>query len=97
MLLLMLLKLLQVGVGLLSIPYALKAAGWVGLLLLYALGYVACYTGTLKSAEITSTRRLFKIKCTPDRTCTSSGWQKLRGLEYYFCKKQESIMLVLFR
>ena len=35
----------QVGVGLLSIPYALKQAGWVGLVLLYALGYVSCYTG----------------------------------------------------
>ena len=35
----------QVGVGLLSIPYAMRQAGWVGLALLYTLGAIACYTG----------------------------------------------------
>ncbi len=37
----------QVGVGLLSIPYAMRQAGWVGLALLYTLGAIACYTGVL--------------------------------------------------
>ena len=32
--------------GLLSIPYAMRQAGWVGLALLYSLGAIACYTGT---------------------------------------------------
>eukprot|EP00798_Chlamydomonas_sp_ICE-L_P008319 gene8319-1594_t len=33
------------GVGLLSLPYALKSAGWVGLVLLMLMGYIAAYTG----------------------------------------------------
>ena len=36
---------MQIGVGLLSIPYAMRQAGWVGLVLLYTLGAIACYTG----------------------------------------------------
>ena len=39
----------QVGVGLLSIPYAMRQAGWVGLALLYTLGAIACYTGVFAS------------------------------------------------
>ena len=37
--------------GLLSIPYAMRQAGWIGLALLYTLGAIACYTG----APVTST------------------------------------------
>ena len=33
------------GVGLLSVPYALKKAGWVGLGVLWLLGIVTNYTG----------------------------------------------------
>lgn len=34
------------GVGLLSVPYALKKAGWAGLGVLWLLGIVTNYTGT---------------------------------------------------
>eukprot|EP00199_Chlamydomonas_sp_CCMP681_P000942 CAMPEP_0119103356 /NCGR_PEP_ID=MMETSP1180-20130426/1798_1 /TAXON_ID=3052 ORGANISM="Chlamydomonas cf sp, Strain CCMP681" /NCGR_SAMPLE_ID=MMETSP1180 /ASSEMBLY_ACC=CAM_ASM_000741 /LENGTH=441 /DNA_ID=CAMNT_0007087827 /DNA_START=206 /DNA_END=1531 /DNA_ORIENTATION=- len=33
------------GVGLLSLPFALKSSGWVGILLLWLMGFVANYTG----------------------------------------------------
>lgn len=33
------------GVGLLSIPYALKQAGWLGLVVLGVLGFVTNYSG----------------------------------------------------
>ena len=33
------------GVGLLSVPYALRKAGWVGLGVLWLLGIVTNYTG----------------------------------------------------
>lgn len=33
------------GVGLLSVPYALRKAGWVGLVVLWLLGIVTNYTG----------------------------------------------------
>ena len=33
------------GVGLLSVPYALKKAGWAGLAVLWLLGIVTNYTG----------------------------------------------------
>ena len=35
------------GVGLLSVPYALRKAGWVGLAVLWLLGIVTNYTGPL--------------------------------------------------
>ncbi|KAJ7529178.1 hypothetical protein O6H91_15G036800 [Diphasiastrum complanatum] len=35
------------GVGVLSTPYAIKQGGWLGLLLLFALSIVCCYTGVL--------------------------------------------------
>ncbi|KAL8247571.1 hypothetical protein R6Q59_008787 [Mikania micrantha] len=35
------------GVGILSIPYALKEGGWVGLLLLFLYGVLSFYTGIL--------------------------------------------------
>lgn len=33
------------GVGLLSVPYALKQAGWIGIGLLWTLGVITNYTG----------------------------------------------------
>ena len=35
------------GVGLLSIPFALRQAGWAGLGILWLLGFVTNYTGGL--------------------------------------------------
>ncbi|ERM94385.1 hypothetical protein AMTRI_Chr04g189790 [Amborella trichopoda] len=35
------------GVGILSIPYALSEAGWIGLALLFLLAIISCYTGLL--------------------------------------------------
>ncbi len=39
------------GVGLLSLPYALKSAGWIGLVLLMLMGYIAAYTGAHTAAS----------------------------------------------
>lgn len=36
------------GVGLLSVPYALKKAGWAGLGVLWLLGIVTNYTGAVR-------------------------------------------------
>ncbi|XP_072976289.1 amino acid transporter AVT1C-like [Typha angustifolia] len=35
------------GVGLLTTPYAIKEGGWLGMLLLFFLGGISCYTGIL--------------------------------------------------
>ena len=35
----------MMGVGLLTLPYALNSSGWVGLLLLWLMGVVCNYTG----------------------------------------------------
>lgn len=35
------------GVGILTTPYAIKEGGWLGMLLLFALGGISCYTGIL--------------------------------------------------
>ena len=35
------------GVGLLSLPFAMKKAGWFGLLILVAMASMTCYTGVL--------------------------------------------------
>ena len=35
----------MMGVGLLSLPFALKSSGWVGLVLLWLMGIVANSTG----------------------------------------------------
>lgn len=37
------------GVGLLSIPFALRQAGWAGLVILWVLGIVTNYTGQTHS------------------------------------------------
>lgn len=54
---------IMVGVGLLSIPYALKQAGWVGLVLLYALGYVSCYTGKALGDCIATVAKSSGVSC----------------------------------
>jgi vesicular inhibitory amino acid transporter len=35
------------GVGVLTTPYAVKEGGWLGLLLLFVLSAICCYTGIL--------------------------------------------------
>ncbi|VVA96975.1 unnamed protein product [Arabis nemorensis] len=35
------------GVGLLTMPYAVKEGGWLGLLILFSFGIITCYTGIL--------------------------------------------------
>lgn len=35
----------MMGVGLLSLPFALKSSGWIGIGLLWLMGFVANYTG----------------------------------------------------
>lgn len=48
-----------VGVGLLSVPFALKQAGWIGLALLWGLGIITNYTGKALvecHATVTKTR-----------------------------------------
>ncbi|KAF6137846.1 hypothetical protein GIB67_040554 [Kingdonia uniflora] len=35
------------GIGILSIPYAVKEGGWLGLSLLFIFGVISCYTGIL--------------------------------------------------
>ncbi|XP_008778079.3 amino acid transporter AVT1C-like [Phoenix dactylifera] len=35
------------GVGILTTPYAVKEGGWLGMLVLFALGAISCYTGVL--------------------------------------------------
>lgn len=35
------------GVGVLTTPYALKEGGWLGLVLLFLLSAISCYTGIL--------------------------------------------------
>ncbi|KAG1365799.1 putative Amino acid transporter AVT1C [Cocos nucifera] len=35
------------GVGILTTPYAIKEGGWLGMLVLFALGAISCYTGVL--------------------------------------------------
>ncbi|CAH2054392.1 unnamed protein product [Thlaspi arvense] len=35
------------GVGLLTMPYAVKEGGWLGLLILFFFGIITCYTGVL--------------------------------------------------
>ena len=37
------------GVGLLSVPYALKKAGWAGVGVLWLLGIITNYTGKHRS------------------------------------------------
>jgi hypothetical protein len=39
------------GVGLLSIPFALRQAGWAGLGILWLLGFVTNYTGALPACS----------------------------------------------
>lgn len=39
----------MMGVGLLSLPFALKSSGWVGLVLLWLMGIVTNYTGKQSS------------------------------------------------
>ncbi|XP_077238973.1 amino acid transporter AVT1C-like [Tasmannia lanceolata] len=43
------------GVGLLTTPYAIKEGGWLGLLLLFSLGIISCYTGILLKQCLEST------------------------------------------
>lgn len=35
------------GIGILSVPYAIKQGGWMSLLPLILLGVISCYTGIL--------------------------------------------------
>ena len=37
----------MVGVGILSMPYTVKQAGWASLVLLFVFALVCCYTATL--------------------------------------------------
>ncbi len=39
----------MMGVGLLSLPFALKSSGWIGILLLWVMGFVTNYTGAAAS------------------------------------------------
>lgn len=35
------------GLGLITMPYAIKESGWLGLLILLFFGVITCYTGVL--------------------------------------------------
>ncbi len=37
----------MMGVGLLTLPYALKSSGWIGIGLLWLMGFICNYTGML--------------------------------------------------
>ena len=50
------------GVGLLSVPFALKRAGWAGLGILWVLGFIMNYTGS-PSASV----EVLCCACTPKR------------------------------
>lgn len=69
------------GVGLLSVPYALKKAGWAGLGVLWLLGIVTNYTGLYKCSQIPGKRTPSKVPPTPTPTpkerclaCKQTGW-----------------------
>lgn len=46
------------GIGILSTPFALKEGGWIGILLLFLFGIIACYTGILLKRCLESSSQL---------------------------------------
>ncbi|KAL1545598.1 amino acid transporter AVT1D-like isoform X1 [Salvia divinorum] len=46
------------GIGILSTPFALKEGGWIGILLLFLFGTIACYTGILLKRCLESSSQL---------------------------------------
>ena len=48
----------MMGVGLLSLPFALKSSGWIGIGLLWLMGIVTNYTGLIRSPSMGSNDKL---------------------------------------
>ncbi|KAL1549217.1 amino acid transporter AVT1D-like isoform X1 [Salvia divinorum] len=46
------------GIGILSTPFALKEGGWIGILLLFLFGIIACFTGILLKRCLESSSQL---------------------------------------
>lgn len=57
------------GIGLLSVPYALKKAGWIGLGVLWLLGIVTNYTGISSVQILYITNQWTNMKHSSFRKC----------------------------
>ncbi len=81
---------LMMGVGLLSLPFALKSSGWVGLVLLWLMAFITNYTGEpaaallclhvpsvnahLVSRELAVPRQSFGGVCKQGCRATGAAW-----------------------
>ena len=62
------------GVGLLSVPFALKRAGWAGLGILWVLGFIMNYTGSPSTrAEMHLARKAKGTTCVWNHIIVASG------------------------